>query len=166
MTTAPIARRRSISETPLPPRPTTVAMPRKRRAWRVIAGAGAAVAVIPVGLVASFAPRPAGAGGPRRLAPGGYPGAATRASVIGHAPAAHPRCATLVVLDENNLRYGGAVSAPVFAEITQFALQQYGVNASDLSDTQFNAAQATAKAGGNSCGFARGPRLAAKSATA
>jgi len=65
------------------------------------------------------------------------------------------------VLDENNLSYGGEVSAPVFSEITQFALQQYGVNPTDLADVQYNAAQATARAAGNSCAVPHGSDLAA-----
>ena len=64
------------------------------------------------------------------------------ASFIGFAPANNPRFATLVALDENNLSYGGEVAAPVFSEITQFALQQYGVAPTDLANTQFSAAQA------------------------
>ena len=48
----------------------------------------------------------------KALATGGYSDAATMASFIGYAPADHPRFATLVVLDENNLSYGGEVAAP------------------------------------------------------
>ncbi len=97
----------------------------------------------------------------KALATGGYGDAATMASFIGFAPAAHPRFATLVALDENNLSYGGEVAAPVFSEITQFALQQYGVAPSDLSNTQYSAAQLTAKAAGNSCAVPHGADLAA-----
>ena len=78
----------------------------------------------------------------KALATGGYADAATMASFIGFAPADHPRFATLVALDENNLSYGGEVAAPVFSEITQFALQQYGVAPTDLANTQYDAAQA------------------------
>jgi cell division protein FtsI (penicillin-binding protein 3) len=97
----------------------------------------------------------------KALATGGYTSAATMASFIGYAPAAHPRFATLVVLDENNLRYGGEVSAPVFSEITQFALQQYGVNPTDLANVQYNAAQATARTAGNRCTVPHGSDLTA-----
>jgi cell division protein FtsI (penicillin-binding protein 3) len=97
----------------------------------------------------------------KALATGGYTSAATMASFIGFAPAAHPRFATLVVLDEKNLSYGGEVSAPVFSEITQFALQQYGVNPTDLADVQYNAAQAVAKTAGNKCTVPHGSDLAA-----
>ena len=83
------------------------------------------------------------------------------ASFIGFAPADHPRFATLVALDENNLSYGGEVAAPVFSEITQFALQQYGVAPSDLANTQYGAAQLTATAAGNSCSVPHGADLAA-----
>jgi cell division protein FtsI (penicillin-binding protein 3) len=98
------------------------------------------------------------------LATGGYASAATMASFIGFAPANNPRFATLVALDENNLSYGGEVAAPVFAEITKFALQQYGISATDQANTQFGAAQATATAAGNSCTVPHGADLAAAQA--
>ena len=69
--------------------------------------------------------------------------------------------ATLVVLDENNLSYGGEVAAPVFSEITQFALQQYGVRPTDLANTQYSAAQATAQVAGSSCSVPHGSDLVA-----
>jgi cell division protein FtsI (penicillin-binding protein 3) len=94
------------------------------------------------------------------LATGGYAPAATMASFIGFAPANHPRFATLVALDEKNLSYGGAVAAPVFSEIMQFALQQYGVNPTDLANKQYAAAQATAVTAGNSCVVPHGTALA------
>jgi cell division protein FtsI (penicillin-binding protein 3) len=97
----------------------------------------------------------------KALATGGYTSAATMASFIGFAPADHPRFATLVVLDENNLSYGGEVAAPVFSEITQFALQQYGVRASDLANTQYSAARATAQTAGSSCSVPHGSDLVA-----
>jgi cell division protein FtsI (penicillin-binding protein 3) len=96
----------------------------------------------------------------KALATGGYSSAATMASFIGFAPADHPRFATLVVLDENNLSFGGAVAAPVFSEITQFALQQYGVSPSDVTNTQYNAAKATAQLAGTSCSVPHGSQLA------
>ncbi len=95
----------------------------------------------------------------KALATGGYGSAATMASFIGFAPAAHPRFATLVALDENNLSYGGEVAAPVFSEITQFALQQYGVAANDLANTQYSAAHLTANAAHNSCSVPHGSDL-------
>ena len=97
----------------------------------------------------------------KALATGGYTDAATMASFIGFAPADHPRFATLVVLDENNLRYGGEVAAPVFSEITQFALQQYGVTPSDVNNTQYSAARAVATAAGNTCAVPHGSDLVA-----
>ena len=100
----------------------------------------------------------------KALATGGYTSAATMASFIGFAPADHPRFATLVVLDENNLSYGGEVAAPVFSEITQFALQQYGVNPTDLANTQYAAAQATARAANNPCAVPHGADLIAAQA--
>ena len=96
----------------------------------------------------------------KALPTGGYSDAATMASFIGFAPASHPRFAAIVVLDENNLSYGGEVAAPVFSEIMQFALQQYGVSPTDLSNTQYTAAQATAKNAGNSCVVPHGAALA------
>jgi len=69
------------------------------------------------------------------------------------------------VLDENNLSYGGAVAAPVFSEIMQFALQQYGVSPTDLANSQYAAAQATAKHAGNSCVVPHGSALAATQAS-
>jgi membrane peptidoglycan carboxypeptidase len=96
----------------------------------------------------------------KALTTGGYSKAATMASFIGYAPADHPRFATLVVLDENNLSYGGAVAAPVFSEITHFALQQYGVNPTDTTNKQYSAALATARASGNSCSVPHGADLA------
>jgi cell division protein FtsI (penicillin-binding protein 3) len=101
----------------------------------------------------------------KALPTGGYSKGATMASFIGFAPADHPRFATIVVLDENNLSYGGEVAAPVFSEIMQFALQQYGVSPTDLSNTQYSAAQATAKHAGNSCTVPHGSALAAAQAS-
>ncbi len=98
------------------------------------------------------------------LATGGYAPSATMASFIGYAPATHPRFATLVALDENNLSYGGEVAAPVFSEITQFALQHYLVAPTDLPNTQYSAAQLTAKAAGNTCAVPHGSDLAAAQA--
>lgn len=101
----------------------------------------------------------------KALPTGGYSDGATMASFIGFAPADHPRFAAIVVLDENNLSYGGEVSAPVFSEIMQFALQQYGVSPTDLSNTQYAAAQATAHNAGNSCVVPHGSALAAVEAS-
>ncbi|HEV7526550.1 MAG TPA: penicillin-binding protein 2 [Acidimicrobiia bacterium] len=97
----------------------------------------------------------------KALATGGYSPAATMASFIGFAPAEHPRFATLVALDENNLSYGGEVAAPVFSEITQFALQQYGVSPTDVANKQYAAAQVTAQAAGHACAVPHGSDLTA-----
>ena len=96
----------------------------------------------------------------KALATGGYAPAATMASFIGFAPADHPRFATLVALDEKNLSYGGEVAAPVFSEIMQFALQQYGVNPTDLANRQYGQAQLTARTAGNTCVVPHGAALA------
>jgi cell division protein FtsI (penicillin-binding protein 3) len=102
----------------------------------------------------------------KALTTGGYADAATMASFIGYAPAENPRFATLVVLDENNLSYGGAVAAPVFSEITHFALQQYGVNPSDPTNKQYAAAQATAHTSGTACAVPHGADLVRAEAAA
>ena len=102
----------------------------------------------------------------RALPTGGYAPSATMASFIGFAPANNPRFATLVTLDENNLSYGGEVAAPVFSEIMQFALQQYGVQGTDGANKQFSAAQATATAAGNSCSVPHGADLVTAQARA
>src|SRR6201999_2917435 len=51
----------------------------------------------------------------------------TMASFIGYAPAAHPKLAAMVVLDEPASTYVGTAAAPVFADVMQFALTHYGV---------------------------------------
>lgn len=102
----------------------------------------------------------------KALDTGGYADAATVASFIGFAPAARPRFATLVALDEKNLSYGGEVAAPVFSEIMQFALQQYGIGPTDLANKQFTSAQLTAQAAGNSCSVPHGADLVAAQARA
>ncbi len=78
---------------------------------------------------------------------GQYSQSETMASFIGFAPADHPRFATIVVLNENNPAYqfGGASAAPVWSEIMQFALTQYGVAPTDPANTQYNAARAAAQ---------------------
>jgi cell division protein FtsI (penicillin-binding protein 3) len=70
---------------------------------------------------------------------GAYSDTATRASFIGFAPADHPRFAAIVVLDEpsGDYQYGGASAAPVWAEIMQFALLQYGVAPTDPTGVQY-----------------------------
>jgi cell division protein FtsI (penicillin-binding protein 3) len=95
----------------------------------------------------------------KALTQGGYSDNASMASFIGYAPADHPRFATIVVLDENNLRFGGEVAAPVFAEIMQFALTQYGVAATDPTDSQYNVSRTTAAAAGNTCLVPHGAEL-------
>jgi cell division protein FtsI (penicillin-binding protein 3) len=80
-------------------------------------------------------------------ASGKYSDTATMASFIGFAPADHPRFAAIVVLNEPALAYefGGSSAAPVWSEIMQFALTQYGVPPSDPTNTQFDAARASAQ---------------------
>ena len=78
---------------------------------------------------------------PRTRPCGGTYTDGTMASFIGYAPAEHPKLATIVVLDEPTNSYGGKVAAPVFSEIMQFALTQYGVTPDDVGNGQFDAAQ-------------------------
>jgi cell division protein FtsI (penicillin-binding protein 3) len=86
----------------------------------------------------------------RKAINGGY-SAGTMASFIGYAPASHPQLASIVVLDEPTTQYGGTAAAPVFADIMQFALTHNGVAPDDVSNAQYNAAQASAAAAGTRC---------------
>jgi cell division protein FtsI (penicillin-binding protein 3) len=90
---------------------------------------------------------------------GQYSQTETMASFIGFAPADHPRFAAIVVLNENNPTYqfGGASAAPVWSEIMQFALTQYGVPPTDASNAQYNSARAAAQ---YNCSVPHGPQLA------
>jgi cell division protein FtsI/penicillin-binding protein 2 len=90
---------------------------------------------------------------------GQYSQSETMASFIGFAPADHPRFAEIVVLNENNPTYqfGGASAAPVWSEIMQFALTQYGVAPTDPANTQYNAARAAAV---YNCAVPHGAQLA------
>ena len=73
------------------------------------------------------------------------------ASFIGYAPAAHPKLAAIVVLDEPANTYGGTAAAPVFADVMQFALHARRRGARRPADTQYNAARASAAASGTTC---------------
>ncbi len=56
---------------------------------------------------------------------GGYEAGAYMASFAGFVPAEDPKLATIVVLDEPRpVFYGGLTAAPVFADITRYALRQ------------------------------------------
>jgi cell division protein FtsI (penicillin-binding protein 3) len=78
---------------------------------------------------------------------GQYSSTATMASFIGFAPADHPRFAAIVVLNEPALsfEFGGASAAPVWSEIMQFALTQYGVAPTDPANMQYDASRAAAQ---------------------
>jgi membrane peptidoglycan carboxypeptidase len=80
------------------------------------------------------------------------------ASFIGFAPAEAPRVATIVVLDEPEGAqiYGGRASAPVFAEITGFALRLLRVPPPDPNSTQYAQANATAIADHADCAVPHG----------
>jgi cell division protein FtsI (penicillin-binding protein 3) len=86
----------------------------------------------------------------RKAINGGY-SSGTMASFIGYAPADNPRLAAIVVLDEPTTQYGGTAAAPVFADVMQFALTRNGVAPDDASNSQYNAAQASAAVTGTKC---------------
>ena len=77
----------------------------------------------------------------------GTPTSSQRSTRHATAPADHPRFAEIVVLNENNPAYqfGGASAAPVWSEIMQFALTQYGVAPTDVANAQYNAARAASQ---------------------
>jgi len=86
----------------------------------------------------------------RKAINGGY-STGTMASFIGYAPAAHPKLAAIVVLDEPSNTYGGTAAAPVFADVMQFALTHDNVPPDDPANIQFNTARASAAASGTTC---------------
>lgn len=60
----------------------------------------------------------------------GVPASASKAfmaSFAGFVPAQQPVFTTLVVLDQPDSEYGGMAAAPVFAQISQYALAEFGV---------------------------------------
>jgi cell division protein FtsI (penicillin-binding protein 3) len=83
----------------------------------------------------------------KKLLKGAYSSTATMASFIGFAPSDNPRFAAIVVLDQpaGDSQFGGASAAPVWSEIMQFALMQYGVPPTDVTDAQFGAARGIAQ---------------------
>lgn len=92
---------------------------------------------------------------------GTYSADANRASFEGFAPASNPRYAAIVVMDQpaHDYRFGSAAAAPVFSEVMQFTLTHNGVPATDTKNAQYNQAQATARAAGNSCVVPHGQDL-------
>lgn len=105
----------------------------------------------------------AGKTGTARKAVGGGYSTGTMASFIGYAPAAHPRLAAIVVLDEPANQYGGTAAAPVFSDVMQFALTRNGIAPDDVANTQFDSARAAAAATGTAC---TDPAAAARQAAA
>ena len=93
----------------------------------------------------------AGKTGTAHKAVGGGYSDGTMASFIGYAPAANPKLAAIVVLDEPANTYGGAAAAPVFADVMQFALTHGGVAPDDAANAQYNSARASAAATGTQC---------------
>jgi len=79
---------------------------------------------------------------PRHL---GYIPGAFFGSFVGFAPAQNPVLSAVVVLDRPTPIYGGAVAAPVFSTIMEYALQHYGIptNAAATTSTSSGAVGGT-----------------------
>ncbi len=76
------------------------------------------------------------------------------ASFVGFAPAAAPRVAVMVVLDDPSEQYGGKAAAPVFNEVMAIALQRMQVAPNDVRPgipTQFDIARDHARRIGARC---------------
>jgi membrane peptidoglycan carboxypeptidase len=58
----------------------------------------------------------------------GYQDGAYVSSFAGFAPAGKPKFTAIVILDQPTPIYGGLVAAPVYADITRYALQEYGID--------------------------------------
>lgn len=58
----------------------------------------------------------------------GYQDGAYVSSFAGFAPAGKPKFTAIVILDQPTPIYGGLVAAPVYADITRYALQEFGVH--------------------------------------
>ncbi|HEY1989316.1 MAG TPA: penicillin-binding protein 2 [Acidimicrobiales bacterium] len=75
----------------------------------------------------------------------GYIPGAFYGSFVGFAPAQNPVLSAVVVLDRPTPIYGGAVAAPVFSTIMEYALQHYGIptNAAATTSTSSGAVGGT-----------------------
>ncbi len=75
----------------------------------------------------------------------GYISGAFYGSFVGFAPAQNPVLSAVVVLDRPTPIYGGAVAAPVFSTIMEYALQHYGIptNAAATTSTSSGAVGGT-----------------------
>jgi cell division protein FtsI (penicillin-binding protein 3) len=75
----------------------------------------------------------------------GYVPGAFYGSFVGFAPAQSPVLSAVVVLDRPTPIYGGAVAAPVFSTIMEYALQHYGIptNAAATTSTSSGAVGGT-----------------------
>lgn len=119
----------------------------------VVAGGTGACASIPGYTVG-------GKTGTSRKAQGGGYVNRYMASFIGFAPASAPRFAAIVVLDEPVPIYGGRAAAPVFSEMMRFTLEHYDVAPDDAArPSQFEQAQAKARAEGEDCAVPHGAAL-------
>jgi cell division protein FtsI (penicillin-binding protein 3) len=76
----------------------------------------------------------------------GYKPDAYVASFAGYFPAENPRFAIITILDEptKTSYYGGAIAAPLFAEVAHFTAQHYRVKPSSGRDVTFSTPTATA----------------------
>jgi cell division protein FtsI (penicillin-binding protein 3) len=64
----------------------------------------------------------------------GYQDGAYISSFAGFAPAGKPKFTAIVILDEPTPIYGGLVAAPVYADITRYALQEFGIDPAPQSE--------------------------------
>lgn len=84
---------------------------------------------------------------PRTDGPG-YESGAYVSSFIGFVPASAPRLTALVLLDQPTPIFGGLVAAPVFSDITRYALQSYGIRPSPSATDRVGVPLASSSAGG------------------
>jgi cell division protein FtsI (penicillin-binding protein 3) len=76
----------------------------------------------------------------------GYQNGAYISSFAGFAPAGKPKFTAIVILDEPTPIYGGLVAAPVYADITRYALQEYGIDPAPQSPDRHGVPVASATA--------------------
>lgn len=67
----------------------------------------------------------------------GYQDGAYVSSFAGFAPAGKPKFTAIVILDQPTPIYGGLVAAPVYADITRYALQEYGIDPAPQGEDRF-----------------------------
>jgi len=76
----------------------------------------------------------------QKAGPGGYQPGKWVCSFMGFAPAEDPQVAMVVLIDEPKVDYatGGLIAAPVFQEVTKYALTTMGVLPQAISSGEFN----------------------------